>query len=210
MTIKERIVAASTEMFSREGVRSVRMDDIAAHLGISKRTIYENFSDKEALLSACMYYHFDVMEQEYMEKIRNAQNVVESILKMLEDWDKMMATHARLITGIKKFYPALFFEKAECRREEGLSTLKSMLQQGVEQGYFLPHLSVDTTVAVFTNAVYGVLTPKNGLADKLPDIESQEDAMKYILTYFFRGISTAKGIKLFDKYLENYIENNKK
>ena len=50
MLLKDRIVAESTNLFVRNGVKSVRMDDIASRLGVSKRTIYELFGDRESLI----------------------------------------------------------------------------------------------------------------------------------------------------------------
>ena len=48
--LRERIITAATEAFTSKGIKSITMDDIAAALGISKRTLYEVFSDKESLL----------------------------------------------------------------------------------------------------------------------------------------------------------------
>lgn len=52
--LRERIITAATEAFTSKGIKSITMDDIAAALGISKRTLYEVFSDKESLLKECI------------------------------------------------------------------------------------------------------------------------------------------------------------
>ena len=52
--LKTRIVEKAVEQFTQNGIKSVTMDDIAAMLGISKRTLYEIFADKEALLEECI------------------------------------------------------------------------------------------------------------------------------------------------------------
>ena len=52
--LRERIITAATEAFTSIGIKSITMDDIAAALGISKRTLYEVFSDKESLLKECI------------------------------------------------------------------------------------------------------------------------------------------------------------
>ena len=54
MTQKERIIAQAMRMFVSQGIKSVRMDDIAQQLGVSKRTLYEMFVDKNGLISACL------------------------------------------------------------------------------------------------------------------------------------------------------------
>ena len=50
MSIKERIQQKAGELFRRYGIRSVTMDEIATQLGISKKTIYQFYSDKDALV----------------------------------------------------------------------------------------------------------------------------------------------------------------
>ena len=51
---KERIIDQAMHMFVSQGIKSVRMDDIAQQLGVSKRTLYEMFGDKEGLLYLAM------------------------------------------------------------------------------------------------------------------------------------------------------------
>ena len=66
--VKEHIVLAAAKSFAQKGVKTVRMDDIAAGLSISKRTLYELFHDKEDLLLDVMKLHREEM-QEYMTQV---------------------------------------------------------------------------------------------------------------------------------------------
>ena len=59
---RETIIQLAAEMFVGQGIKAVRMDDIARHIGVSKRTIYEQFGDKEELLYQCLSYY--VREQD--------------------------------------------------------------------------------------------------------------------------------------------------
>ena len=54
MEVKEKIISGASQMFIKYGIRSITMDMISEQLGISKRTIYENFNDKDELLKFCM------------------------------------------------------------------------------------------------------------------------------------------------------------
>ena len=71
--VKEHIVLAAAKSFAQKGVKTVRMDDIAAGLSISKRTLYELFHDKEDLLLDVMKLHREEM-QEYMTQ-EDFQNI---------------------------------------------------------------------------------------------------------------------------------------
>ena len=73
MCIRDRIIATATEAFTTKGIKSITMDDIAAALGISKRTLYEVFVDKESLLKDCLLYTSDMAKKTVAAKKRNVK-----------------------------------------------------------------------------------------------------------------------------------------
>ena len=78
--LRERIITAATEAFTSKGIKSITMDDIAAALGISKRTLYEVFSDKESLLKECIL-KAQADRDKYLQKVfEQSHNVLEVIL----------------------------------------------------------------------------------------------------------------------------------
>ncbi len=63
---KEEIIRATQQLIARNGIRAVRVDEIAQTLGISKRTLYELFADKDDLVVACL----DAMRQQQRQRLR--------------------------------------------------------------------------------------------------------------------------------------------
>ena len=82
--LRERIIDTAVEAFTKHGIKSITMDEIAASLGISKRTLYEVFSDKETLLEACVLRRQEKEEQYLKEILAVASNVLEVILKLFQ------------------------------------------------------------------------------------------------------------------------------
>ena len=82
--VKEHIVLAAAKAFAQKGVKTVRMDDIAADLSISKRTLYELFHDKEDLLLDVMRLHREEMKKSMEEIASKAENVLEVILRFYQ------------------------------------------------------------------------------------------------------------------------------
>ena len=74
--LREKIIIAAGELFAKDGIRSVTMDDIAASFGISKRTLYELFSDKEALLIDCIRMEMELEEVYMREQAAQSYNVL--------------------------------------------------------------------------------------------------------------------------------------
>lgn len=198
MSLKERIVEQSCVMFVAEGLRAIRMDDIAAKLGISKRTLYEQFKDKETLIIACLDYYRQTHVARQEEINASSDNVIEAFIKMLGEWDKNADANYQIMTSVKKFYPKIYekITKESFTRDD--DKIRETLQKGIEQGLFIDYVDIDLAIAVFTYSLYGLVSRDETLR---PHNVSHSDAFKYIITYFFRGIATEKGIKLLDEYL---------
>ncbi|MGL5317339.1 MAG: TetR/AcrR family transcriptional regulator, partial [Bacteroidales bacterium] len=77
MEIKDRIIEVSFEQFALNGIKSVTMDEIARNMGISKRTLYENFKDKESLVRACIALCSKVAESDRKRALSESKNVLE-------------------------------------------------------------------------------------------------------------------------------------
>ena len=81
MTQREKIVDRVSQMIKAVGVKSVRMDDVASDLGMSKRTLYEMFGDKEELLSESILYMMEQRQKDIYEKVAGCDNMVEVLLR---------------------------------------------------------------------------------------------------------------------------------
>lgn len=91
---RETIIQLAAEMFVGQGIKAVRMDDIARHIGVSKRTIYEQFGDKEELLYQCLSYYVREQDRRHAELGAQAKNVLEAMLLVFGDvMDKAEISH---------------------------------------------------------------------------------------------------------------------
>lgn len=200
MSITDRIVEESAKMFAREGIKAIRMDDIASELGISKRTIYELFKDKNTLIERSLIYHFAELDRLHAIRVADAKNVIEQFIIELENWDKSIPFNINLMEGVKKYYPDIYSRLVAERNIEACEQFKVDIVEGVRQGLFLDTINIDLAVSVFADSIFGVMSHSNQF---LPNNISPSEAFKYIITYFFRGISTDKGIKILDNYINN-------
>lgn len=108
MSQRERIIEQTARMFVELGIKSIRMDDIAHTLGISKRTLYEKFTDKEELIYLCMKYLMDEQLRMVAETTADCDDKLEALFNgfklMLDGGER----HHRMMTNLQKFYPAVF------------------------------------------------------------------------------------------------------
>ena len=198
-------------MFLDEGIKSVRMDDIAMRLGVSKRTLYEMFSDKSDLLEQSLAYHFEQKRREMVEQTKGAANVFEEIFLMLGSMKKDDRDKA-LVTNLKKFYPEIFRRIEHEGHQFSFGEFNRLLDRGVEQGLFLPDM--DKRLALMT-LVYtmSALFERKYLDYRFPQQENEPNepipmrvAFDYVIVNFFRGLATQKGVEIIDELVKNYKE----
>ena len=202
MMLRDQIIEKTTELFVHNGVKSMRMDDIASELGISKRTIYEQFSDRESLIEACARHFFEEKNAFHEKRVTEAHDIIEAFILLLEDWDEMMKTDMNFRKDLSRFYPAIHKKIHEENHRRGRERLKSSLQQAVDEGLFKPGLNLDFTVVALMASISTVFA-KPSVYEEVK--VSMLDAFKYITILFFRGISTQKGIRLIDNTYGKYF-----
>ena len=129
--LRDQIIEKTTELFVHNGVKSMRMDDIASELGISKRTIYEQFSDRESLIEACARHFFEM-------KITNTLNPSLS-QKDLE---------AKLDESFKKIRGGTNIQELiQSEGGSGLYKLCNIAQYNIETEYLITYGVGDNTVS---------------------------------------------------------------
>lgn len=204
MSQKERIVQQAMEMFVSQGIKAVRMDDIAQHLGVSKRTLYELFGDKETLLYLAMQSYFEWHRQQWVELSRNEKNVLESLFRVLEHAMNESETVSRIVENLRKFYPSVHRKLMQEGYSRNSSELRRMLEQGIADGLFLGDINVELAIAVFYHTARAFTVHTDFL---LPEGLGRRSAFTQIVSTFFRGIATAKGSEVIAESLGRWREN---
>ena len=198
--LKERIIATATEAFTTKGIKSITMDDIAAALGISKRTLYEVFVDKESLLKDCILTVQAERDRYLQEVYEQSHNVLEVILAVLQKSIEMFhKTNKRFFEDIKK-YPKVYNMMKE-RSESDSEKTMSFFMLGVEQGIFRSDVNF-AIVNLLVREQFDVLL-NTDVCNEYSFIEVYESIM---FTYI-RGISTEKGAKVLEDFISEYRRN---
>ena len=196
--VKQRIIEEASELFGRSGVKSITMDDLARHLGISKRTIYENFKDKESLLIACIDA-FQEKSKLFTEKVfLEANNVAEAILVMLQVSAKQAAQRQiNMLTDIRKYYPQVYKNHLSRINTDKFHNIEQMIQRGISEGIFRDDLKPEIIAHFFCRQDMG--TEHN---ERFLDKYSLKDYFENVVITLLRGVSTMKGIEIIDQYKE--------
>lgn len=192
--LKDKIVECAANMFMGNGVRSVKMDDIANQLSISKRTLYEIYNNKEELLYAVVQERHKKEDMEWKELGENSDNVMDILVGIL----RMRMQHMKDISP--EFYHdlnnypsvvALISERRKFRMQKFLR----FLLRGRREGFFLSDANYEFMVQIIDMVIY------NTLIGNQKYIDVQEFVHISVLL-FIRSICTTKGLKVLDSFLK--------
>lgn len=196
---REKIISRASEMIAELGVKSLRVDDVAHDLGISKRTLYELFADKEELL----YYSIKYLFMNEAVEVQKGKDVVEKgIPALFEIFDAMEArsvVRKRIMENLAKFHPELYERVMTENRDYGLSALRDKLNSLVEEGLISKMADIDLSITMFYYISMGLMRRSGRLV--LPNGITEQEAFRYTIINFFRGIATLKGIEQIDEWL---------
>lgn len=191
--MRERIIDAATQLFQAQGVKQVRMDDVARELSISKKTLYELFADKEELLLEVVKIASCAFHQNVIQIIENSDNVLEQIFKLY----KWVIEHCReshpLFFLDQVRYPQVraFFEQIHSQLAEHI---EEWLQTGVQEGL----LRDDVNYVVF-------LRQDGFQIGKLlinPEVRTYPPKVIYdsVVLVMLRGLATDKGLEIIKQW----------
>ncbi len=194
---RARIIKTASEAFRLRGIKGVTMDDVSHLLGMSKRTLYQVFRDKEELLLACLKSHEEEAQRRLERSAEEAKSVLDIVLtvfrmKMEETGKLKFGTFSEIF----KYPRAEAYLRQERKRKERMAV--DFLRRGIDEGFFLP--TVDFSI-VYANLMEGMEALMRN-----PDLHDRSDRDIFVNTAVLtiRGCATPRGIALIDQLMEQY------
>ncbi len=198
---KERIIEEVTGMFFESGVKSIRMDDIAAACGISKRTLYENFSDREDLIRQCLWYHFDKYIAEVGAKLAVAENAIEEFWFIFGYGSEFRSATKMVIKDLAKFYPQIFADFMNTHHAGVIEDNRKRFERGQGQGLILKNIDTAFLARNMSSYLYGLRKDFEDI--DMDDMEAspvmRPKSLQFSIMLYLRGLTTEKGRKYIDE-----------
>ena len=192
---RNRVIALAGKMFAELGIRKVRMDDVAAALTISKRTLYEMFADKEELLLECIKVNHERKHEYAAQVAERANNVLEIVFSLYQnEMEVMKENHPSVYRDIKK-YPKVC-EYINQRKAQNSSKNKEFYKEGVRQGLFRADINFDIFQFLTDLSISGFLND-----DMLMERWTLAEVLDTVVRVHMRGICTEKGQRMLDDFL---------
>jgi TetR/AcrR family transcriptional regulator, cholesterol catabolism regulator len=204
MEIKERIKKKADELFRRYGIKSVTMDEISVQLGISKKTIYQSFSDKNELVDEVMTDMLNY-NQECCQNYRiRSKNAIHEIFLAMEMMRVMFENlNPTILFDLERHHVEAFNRFKEFKYGFLRDMLRDNLKRGIDEGLYRSEIDIDIIATVRLETMMMAfnedLFPKNRF--------SLAGVQQKLIEYYLFGIASLKGYRLIMKYLYEQTGN---
>jgi len=195
--MKEKIMSKASDLFMKLGFKSVTMDDIASEMGISKKTIYKFFNNKEILIEETTDMIHSEIHGIINQIVAQDFNAIEEnyqIRKMFKEMFQSADTSP--FYQLKKHYPSIFEKVRVMETNECNNLFQKNIEKGINQGLYRKDIPVTTFVKFYYNLIFSI--KEQTVSEK----EGQQLELQ-ILEYHTRAIATLSGIAELEKQLLN-------
>ena len=197
METKARILAQAAALFMRNGIRSVSMDDIATDLGMSKKTLYKTFANKDEIVLEVMNNHLCQAQGECARVANSATDAVQEMLTISAWADQQFANiHPSIFHDLRKYYPAAWTLFRAHKSGFILEQITRNLRRGIAEGLFRADLDVEVLARLNLAQIELVFD-----AELYPPAEFAPTRVNKVCDeHFLLGVATLKGHRLFNHY----------
>lgn len=204
MENKERILQKATDLFMRYGIRSITMDEIAAQLGISKKTIYQFFTDKDAMVEAVVNEEMNANEEDCQGYRKEAENAVHEIFLAMDGMQEMMKTmNPQLMYDLEKHHPVAYKRLKQYKYQFLFTIVKENLDRGLGEGIYRTGINIDLITRHRIESAFMPFNPEAFPQNKFPMNQTCQE----LAVLFLHSICNEKGKKLIEKYLNERQKN---
>lgn len=195
--IKRRVTDTARELFSAYGYSKVSMDDLAAKLGMSKKTFYNHFSSKEDLL-------LNVVIQFEKEVETELQNILKEHLIFEEKAHKILSYAGTKVSSINPYFledirrnaPEVWSQIQQIKTNTIFELGSELLKEGIKKGFIKKDINKTLTIMLYASAIETILTPdftKQIPGSLMKDMPySPKAVFEGLVDIIFKGILTKK------------------
>ena len=204
MEVQERIMLKADELFRRYGIRSVTMDEIANQLGMSKKTIYQYYTDKDQLVDAVAEKEISFSQESCLKDMAASSNAIDEIFRVMAFVEVMFRNmNPAMLYDLEKYHPAGYRKFLQHKNIFLSDMIKRNLERGIREELYRPEINIEVLTRLrLENMMLGFNTEVFS-----PSKFNLAELQQELIEHFLYGVATLKGYKLIIKYKQQRINN---
>ena len=184
-------------LFNKFGVRSVTMDDVAREVSMSKKTLYQYFTNKDGLVTAVAKYHIDKERQEFGGIAESCENAIDELYQLANCMRRNIEDmNPSLLYDLQKFHHDAWNEYLKFKNEFIRGSVEDNLNRGIAEGNYRPEIDVFIMSRFRVEQVQMIFDQKVFPPGEFKFIEIQ----MHLYDHFIHGLLTDEGRKIYQKY----------
>lgn len=197
MEPKERILEKAHELFNRYGLRSVSMDDIAAQVGMSKKTLYQYFTDKDELVDGVFTGVMEENKRHCCAEQKKADNAIHEVFLAFDRVQEMFANmNPSVLFDMEKYHSATFTKFKDFKNTFLYGMIKTNIEKGINEDLYRSDIDIDILARYRIHSIMLAFNPDVFSTSRTQILLIEQQ----LVEHFLYGLATTKGIKLIQKY----------
>jgi len=201
MDKKTEIISQAIMLFMRYGIKSLTMDNVAGHLGISKKTLYQYVSDKKDLVKQGVNFLIEHEKSILCNTMEDSKTAIDELIGTTKCVSSEIGEmHPSVIYDLQKYHPGAWKLMETHKKEFIYNLVLNNLKRGVKEGYYRNNINPLVIANIYIGMVDYILNPENSMTKIL----SMQKLHLEIINYHIKGIANEKGIA----YLKEVLKTN--
>ena len=194
MITQEKILKKATQLFMHYGIKTIKMDDIAKDLSISKRTLYTIFKSKQSLVTSIVKKHVESQRKQLLELPLNSENAIDKMLGTLNIITNMYSKlHKNVLFDLQKFYPETWIIINKFQNDFIKNRIEQNLIEGKKEGVYRNEIEPKILSSLYTTQLQLFSDQSNFNLDKF----LFTDYLSQMFEYHLYGIMSYEGVKYY-------------
>ena len=197
------VLNIATDLFRHYGFKTITMDDIARRAGISKKTLYQHFANKQEVVNESVQWYYNQVFEQCTNIIATSENAIEAMVRIMQLVEEMcQQVNPLAMLELQRFFPQGYKIFREQIIAKDVEEMRKNIVQGIEEGYYRAEVNpllmamfhIETTLMLFQSS----------------ELSIGKYELHYVnhevMEHFMYGIMTPKGIALYQQYKEAYLK----
>ena len=185
------------------GIRSVSMDEIANHLGMSKKTIYQYFKDKDSLVEGVINIEIEMHQDEFSKYASISENAIHEIFLTLDTVQEMLKhMNPSVMFDLQKYHTTAFEKFRTHKNTFFYDIIKANIERGKQEGLFRADIDVDVLTRYRLANMFLIFDFEHFPSNKFTHIQIISETTDN----FLHGMATQQGLLIIEEYKQERIK----
>jgi hypothetical protein len=195
----KNIVEKVSDLYLQFGIKGVTMDDVAHHITISKKTLYQYFKDKKELVWAVLEHNDCEKKIDLSIFEQSSSNAIDDLFSFYNVQVEMIKSNKpAFVYDLKKYYPEIFLHFQKIKHKRVLESITNNLLKGKKEGLYRSDINEDILSRLSLMRIEGIMNTDFFSAEEIVSTDFFSEIFKYNVF----GIVSDKGRKMLDSKLD--------